>query len=83
MKNTHIKPGDTVTRMLAGQIAMPLKVTKVDETCIYCGDWKFDRETGMEIDDMLGWTKSSSGSYLQTTGLGNEIEQKRNEDGIF
>jgi len=41
------------------------------------------RQPMTEIDDILGWTKSSSGSYLQTTGLGNENEQKGNEDGIF
>jgi hypothetical protein len=50
----HVKVGDSVTRMLAGTIPMPLKVTEVSETLITCGWWQFDRETGVEEDPELG-----------------------------
>jgi len=40
-------------------ITMTLKVTKVTEDRIYCGEpgvgWCFDRATGAEIDEELGW----------------------------
>jgi predicted nucleotidyltransferase len=60
-----IKIGDKVTRMLAGAIPMQLTVTNISEDFIYCGEWKFDRETGAEIDEVLGWTKTNSGSYIR------------------
>jgi hypothetical protein len=64
MKN--VKTGDTVMRILAGSIEMPLKVTAVTETIIECGDWTFDRATGAEIDDVLEWGPAygKTGSYL-------------------
>ena len=60
----HIKPGDTITRMLAGTVPMKLKVTSVDENYIHCGDWKFDIKTGAEIDEDLGWDSTGTGSYI-------------------
>jgi hypothetical protein len=68
----HVKVGDTVTRMLAGQIPMKLGVTKVDDDLIYCGfadpeqAWTFDRDTGAEVDDDLRWGPQyrRTGSYL-------------------
>jgi len=63
-----IKVGDKVTRMLAGTIPMVLEVNGIDDNLIYCGEhgWTFDRDTGQEIDEELGWTKESgmTGSYL-------------------
>ncbi len=50
-----LQVGDTVTRLIAGVIPMPLKVTAVSETIIECSDWTFDRATGAEVDDFLGW----------------------------
>jgi hypothetical protein len=50
-----IEAGDKVVRWLAGQIPMPLKVTRVTDTVVECGPWTFDRTTGAEIDDDLGW----------------------------
>jgi hypothetical protein len=49
----HLKVGDTVTRMLAGVVPMTLKVTKVEDGLIHCGNWTFDPETGAEIDHEL------------------------------
>lgn len=50
---TDVGLGDTVTRLLAEVAVMPLKVTAIDEQYIYCGDWKFDRQTGFEVDEEL------------------------------
>jgi len=67
----HVKAGDTVTRMICGTMPMELKVTKVDDTLIYCGDWTFDRITGGEVDEDLGWTAHQTGSVLKhATGPG-------------
>jgi hypothetical protein len=34
---------------------MTLRVAVVTDDSIFCGDWLFDRETGMEVDPALGW----------------------------
>lgn len=65
--------GDTVTRLLAGSIPMSLVVTDIDERFIHCGGpggWKFDRSTGIEVDEELGWGPQFgiSGSYLVPRG---------------
>lgn len=66
-----VKAGDTVIRMLAGTIPMKLIVSKVDDDLIYCGDhgWTFDRKTGAEVDDDLGWGPAYgiTGSFLTKT----------------
>lgn len=62
-----VKVGDVVTRLLAGKIPMRFKVSDVDENFIYCGGpegWKFDRDTGAEVDEELNWGNSGTGSYL-------------------
>lgn len=64
--------GDKVTRMLAGTVPMELTVTAVDDELIHCGvpggpdGWTFDRATGVEVDDDLGWgpTHGYTGSFL-------------------
>jgi hypothetical protein len=50
-----IKVGDRVVRWLGGAIPMPLRVTQVTGTTVECSLWTFDRATGAEIDDDLGW----------------------------
>ncbi len=51
-----VKVGDTVLRLLSDQnIPMHLKVTAVDDRLIHCGPWTFDRGTGVEEDEELGW----------------------------
>jgi hypothetical protein len=55
--------------MLAGQ-AMELRVISLDDEFIYCGEpgvgWKFDRDTGIEVDEALGWGPPPAviGTYL-------------------
>jgi hypothetical protein len=62
----HVKVGDVGTRMLAGTVPMQLEVTEVDEKLIHCGEWMFDRLSGVEHDPELGWGVEFgvSGSYL-------------------
>lgn len=59
-----LRVGDPVVRLLAGTIPMKLKVTDIDDRFIHCGDWKFDRATGAEVDEDLGWGPNGTGSFL-------------------
>lgn len=63
----HVQPGDVVTRWLAGQLPMPLKVTRVTADRIVCGYWQFDRDTGAEIDEDFDWgpPPKHTGSFLR------------------
>jgi len=71
-----MKVGDEVTRMLSGYIPMQLKVTEITETEILCGPrdvgWRFDRKTGAEIDEDLGWgpPPKITGSFIRMPGIG-------------
>ena len=47
--------GDVITRVMAETVRMQLRVTSVDDTLIHCGLWTFDRDTGAEVDEDLGW----------------------------
>lgn len=63
----HVKPGDKVKRLLAGVVPMTLTVAEVTEKLIVTkGGWTFDRETGIEEDEDLGWGRAAgvTGSYL-------------------
>lgn len=62
-----VKAGDEVTRVLAGVLKMPMKVSEVTKNEILtAGGWKFNRDTGLEIDEDLGWDGiTTTGSYLQ------------------
>lgn len=58
--------GDVVLRWLSGvPEPMRLWVTAVTETRIICGPWEFNRETGAEIDEFLGWGPALTGSYIR------------------
>jgi len=59
-----MKVGDKVIRILAG-LPMDLIVTAIDDEFIHCGPWKFDKVSGAEIDEELGWGANGTGSYLQ------------------
>ncbi len=58
--------GKVVTRWLAGSAPMDFTITEVTDDRIICGDWTFDRTTGAEIDDYLGWGPPPlmTGSFL-------------------
>ncbi|AEU37589.1 hypothetical protein [Granulicella mallensis] len=72
---------DVVVRMLAGTVPMKLRVSKVTNQVITCGDWEFDRATGAEIDELLGWGPPplTTGSYLDPskTELSNPTANSR------
>jgi hypothetical protein len=60
--------GDVVSRVMgAGGPSSRLKISEITETEIVCGRWKFDKATGAEIDEELGWGPPplATGSYLQ------------------
>ena len=60
-----MKVGDVVRRTLAGSVPMDLKITDITDTEIVCGPWRFDRATGAEIDEELGWGPGGTGSYIE------------------
>jgi hypothetical protein len=45
--------GDVILRQLGGFIPMELIITEVTDDRVICGSWEFDRNTGIEIDDMI------------------------------
>lgn len=65
----NVKVGDRVVRLLGGELPMELVVTEVSDEVIVCGGpggWRFDRVTGIEVDEELGWGPQFgiTGSYL-------------------
>jgi hypothetical protein len=48
---------------------MQLKVTAVTEDRIICGDYEFDKRTGAEIDDFMGFGPDFTGSYIKVPGV--------------
>jgi hypothetical protein len=65
---------DTVFRWFPGiSVPMELKVTVVTSNRILCGDWEFDRQTGAEIDEFLGWGPAGSGTYISATAIRPEF----------
>lgn len=59
-----LQPGDKVQRML-GPVPMLLSVTRLTPDRVVCGSWEFDRQTGAEIDDELGWGPQGTGSWIR------------------
>lgn len=74
----NVKVGDIVTRNMCG-ILIKMQVATVDDKLLHCRLykpcgryaelaanelWTFDRETGAEIDEELGWGNGGTGSYL-------------------
>lgn len=62
---TTIAVGDTVIRILGRVVEMPLRVTELDDETVTCGWWTFDRATGAEVDEELGWSTEGTGSILK------------------
>lgn len=59
--------GMIVTRWLAGVVQQDMKITAVTDEIITCDEmWTFDRKTGAEIDEDLGWgpPPRSTGSFI-------------------
>ena len=67
-KLSELKPGDKVYRWLPGCSApMPMTVKSITANRIVCvGGWEFDRATGAEVDEELGWGPGGiTGSYIE------------------
>lgn len=69
-----MKVGDFITRNLAG-IKMRLRIVGLTDEIIDCG-WTFDRNTGAEIDEELGWgpPPKMTGSYVDLNSVTEQIE---------
>ena len=74
----HLKVGDRVTRFVGqGVVMMQMEVIQVNETTMECAHivdehlvklgWNFDRESGAEEDDSLGWgvKYGHTGTYIK------------------
>jgi len=59
-----LKAGDQVHRFL-GLVPMLLRVSQVTPDRVICGAWEFDRATGAEIDEELGWGTGGTGSFIR------------------
>ena len=66
MEFENLRVGDVVVRMLAGTLPMKLQVSDITDQLIVCSAWQFDRSTGAEIDEELGWGPPPlmTGSYI-------------------
>ena len=66
-KHAEIAVGDFVLRWFGGiPEPMRLKVTQATADRIICGGREFDRQTGAEIDEDLGWGSGGvTGSFLE------------------
>ena len=67
-KLSELEPGDKLHRWLAGcSTPMPLTVKIITVNRIVCfGGWEFDRATGAEVDEELGWGPGGvTGSYIE------------------
>ena len=74
-KLAEIAVGDFVLRWFWGiPIPMRLKVTQITADRIICSAWEFDRQSGAEIDEDLGWGPGGvTGSFLEAeTGTNPE-----------
>ena len=66
-KLAEIAVGDFVLRWFGG-IPKPLrlKVTQLTADRIICGAWEFERQSGAEIDEDLGWGPGGvTGSFIE------------------
>ena len=62
----ELQPGDLVQRVLCSDgCTLRLRVEAVTATRISCGEWEFDRATGAEVDDVLGWGPDGSGAWIR------------------
>jgi hypothetical protein len=62
-----IKVGDIIIRMIAFVLPIELTVTAVDEKVITTGAWRFDRKTGIEIDEDIPTAVSYISEILEPT----------------
>jgi hypothetical protein len=69
----NVKVGDLVVRYLSSDlIEQQLRVTRVDDSRIYCGPYTFSRRNGVEIDEDPGGRRDEvfarSASFIRLPG---------------
>jgi hypothetical protein len=76
-----LKVGDVVVRMLAGTLPMKLQVSAITEQLIICSAWQFDKATGAEIDEELGWGPPPlmTGSFIDLSKTEHGIHKQTGE----
>jgi len=61
--------GDPVIRWVGGRDGVPMRLTvsRITDERIVCGPWEFDRASGAEIDEFLGWGPPPllTGSFIE------------------
>jgi len=69
----EFKVGQVVTRWLAGTIPQELAISEITDDRIICGSWEFDKATGAEIDEFIGWGPppkfAMTGSFIKVPGV--------------
>lgn len=80
---TKVEPGDTVVRLIAGEIPMELLVTKVDDRLIYCHSNQQDlgrrmHEQMLDVQAALGVTVRDTGedawTFDRLTGVEEDLD---------
>lgn len=76
-----LRVGDVVVRMLAGTLPMKLQVSEITEQLIVCSAWQFDKRTGAEIDEELGWGPPPlmTGSYIDPSKTKHGAQEQKAE----
>ena len=76
-----LRVGDVVVRMLSGTLPMKLQVSKITEQLIVCSAWQFDKATGAEIDEELGWGPPPlmTGSYIDPSQTEHGVQREQTD----
>ena len=75
----NLQVGDVVVRMLAGTLPMKLQVSDITDQLIICSAWQFDKVTGAEIDEELGWGPPPlmTGSYIDPPQAEHGVQRQQ------
>ncbi len=77
----NLRVGDVVVRMLAGTLPIKLQVSDITDQLIVCSAWQFDRATGAEIDEELGWGPPPlmTGSYIDPSQTEPDVQRPQTD----
>ena len=77
----NLRVGDVVVRMLADTLPMKLEVSDITDQLIVCSAWQFDRATGAEIDEELGWgpLPLMTGSYIDPSQTEHGVQRTQTD----
>ena len=79
-----LRVGDVAVRMLAGTLPMKLQVSDITDQLITCSAWQFDKATGAEIDEELGWGPPPlmTGSYLDPSQSEHGAQNRQTDSQV-